>query len=313
VDPVAVIGALEAARQKVSKPVIGVLMAPEDSRAALRDAYPEHLALCQFPESAARALAALERQRCWIKRDAGRVPAHSVDRAAAEKTIAAALAEKRRDLHLREGLEVLAAYGIPLARHAAVRSAEEAEAAAARIGYPVALKISHGGVAHKTEARGVVLNVRSADQAFHSYHGLSHVLADHMRIPAAGRVVVVQEMAAGRETVLGMVRDPHLGPLLMFGLGGVLVETLRDMAFHPAPLTDRDAHEMITSIRGYRILAGVRGQKPVAFPVLEEALTRLSQLVTDFDCIEEVDINPFFASERAEQCKAADVRIRIKA
>jgi acyl-CoA synthetase (NDP forming) len=118
-------------------------------------------------------------------------------------------------------------------------------------------------------------------------------------------------MAAGRETVLGMVRDPHLGPLLMFGLGGVLVETLRDVAFHPAPLTDKDAQEMIASIRGYPILAGVRGQKPVAFSALESALTRLSQLVMDFDCIQEVDINPFFASEFPDDCKAADVRIRL--
>ncbi len=311
VDPIAVIGALEAARRAVPKPVVGVLMAPEDARAVLREFYPEHLAMCQFPESAARALAALERHRRWVQRDAGKVHAHDVNRDAAEKAFAAARAENRRDLHLREALEVLTAYGIPVARFAAARSAEEAEAAAARIGFPVAMKISHGGVAHKTEARGVVLNVRSADQAFHSYHGLTHVLADNLKIPAAGRVVIVQQMAAGRETALGMVRDPHLGPLLMFGLGGVLVETLRDVAFHPAPLSDRDAQEMIASIRGYPILAGVRGQKPVAFSVLEEALTRLSQLVTDFDSIQEIDINPFFASDQPDACQAADVRIRI--
>lgn len=312
VDPVAVMGALEDARRAVAKPVVGVLMAQEDARALLRESYPEHLALCQFPESAARALAALERHRRWVKREAGRVPSHSVDRAVVEKVLAAARKDGRRDLHLREALDVLAAYGIPVARYVPVRSPEEAESAATYMGFPVAMKISHGGVAHKTEARGVVLNIRSADQAFHSYHGLTHVLADHLKIPAAGRVVIVQEMAAGRETALGMVRDPHLGPLLMFGLGGVLVETMRDVAFHPAPLTDKDAQEMICSIRGYPILAGVRGQKPVAFPVLEGALTKLSQLVTDFDCIEEVDINPFFASDREEECKAADVRIRIQ-
>lgn len=311
VNPFDVIGALEEVRRAVRKPVVGVLMAPEESRVMLRDSYPEHLALCQFPESAARAMAALERHRRWVERPEEKAPAHSVDRAAAEKVFSAVRAEGRRDLHLREALDVLAAYRIPVARYAAVRSAEAAEAAAREIGFPVAMKISHGGVAHKTEARGVVLNVRSADQAFHSYHGLTHVLADHLHIAAAGRVVIVQEMAAGREAVLGMVRDPHLGPLLMFGLGGVFVETLRDVAFHPAPLTTLDAREMIRSIRGYPILSGVRGQKPVAFAALEEALTRLSQLVTDFDFIEEVDLNPFFASERIEECKAADVRIRI--
>jgi len=313
VNPFGVIGALEEVRHALPKPVVGVLMAPEDARVQLRDSFPEHLALCQFPESAARAMAALERHRHWVERPERKASPHRVDRAAAEKIFKTVRGENRRDLHLREALEVLAAYGIPVARYAAVRSAEAAEAAAREIGFPVAMKISHGGVAHKTEARGVVLNVRSADQAFHSYHGLTHVLADHLHIEAAGRVVIVQQMAAGRETVLGMVRDNHLGPLLMFGLGGVFVETLRDVAFHPAPLTTLDAREMIRSIRGYPILAGVRGQKPVAFSALEDALTRLAQLVIDFDFIDEVDLNPFFASERNEECMAADVRIRIQA
>ncbi len=312
VDPIAVIGALEEVRHAIAKPVIGVLMAPEDFRLPLRDAYPEHLALCQFPESAARSLAALERQRRWVERGEGKPPTFAVNRQAAQKIFAVAQTDGRRDLHLREAMEVLAAYGIPLARYTVARTAEEAEAQARQLGFPVAMKISHGGVAHKTEARGVVLHVRSADQAFHSYHGLTHVLSDHLQIPASGRAVVIQEMAAGRETVLGMVRDPHLGPLVMFGLGGVFVETLRDVVFRPTPVRDLDAREMIRSIRGYPILAGARGQKPVALATLEEALMRLSQLVTDFDCIEEIDINPFFASERAEECKAADARIRIK-
>ena len=312
VDPVEVIAALEAARLRVPKPVIGVLMAPEEASAMLRDTLPEHLALCQFPEPAAGALVALERQRRWCARGHGEERHFTMDRTSTEKIFAAARSEGRADLHLREAFEVLTAYGIPVARYAVARSAEAAEEAARQIGFPVAMKISYGGVAHKTEARGVALGIRSTDQAFHTYHGLTHVLAESQHIDAAGRAVVIQEMVSGRETILGMVRDPNVGPLLMFGLGGLFVETLRDVAFRPVPLTDLDARELLRAIRGYPVLAGVRGQKPVDFACLEDVLLRLSQLVTDFDFIEEIDINPFFASEHTSNCKAADSRIRLR-
>lgn len=312
VDPVDVIAALDAARRDAPKPVVGVLMAPKDALAQLRETHPDHLALCQFPEAAAGALAALWRQARWCMRGQGEEARRPVDRAAAEKALAAARAEKRHELHLREAFALLQAYGIPVARYEVVRAAEAAEEAARKLGFPVAMKISHGGVAHKTEARGVALNIRSSDQAFHTYHGLTHVLAESQHIDMAGRAVVVQEMLSGRETILGMVRDPNVGPLLMFGLGGLFVETIRDVAFRPVPLTDLDAEELVRAIRGYPVLAGVRGQKPVNFPAIREALLRLSQLVADFDCIEEVDINPFFASERAEECKAADARFRLR-
>jgi len=312
VDPVDVVAALDDARRDATKPVVGVLMAPKEALLQLRETHPDHVALCQFPESAVGALAALERQGRWCARGHGQEPKFQVDRAAVERIFATARAEGRTDLHLREAFEVLAAYGVPVARYVVARSAEAAENAARGLGFPVAMKISHGGLAHKTEARGVALNIRSSDQAFHTYHGLTYVLAEQLHVEMSGRAVVVQEMVAGRETILGMVRDPNVGPLLMFGLGGLFVETIRDVAFRPVPLTDLDARELIRAIRGYPVLTGVRGQKPVVFAKLEEAILRLSRLISDFDVIEEVDINPFFASEREEDCKAADARIRLR-
>jgi acetyl coenzyme A synthetase (ADP forming)-like protein len=312
VDPMDVIGALDEARRSAQKPVVGVLMAPKEAMALLRETHPDHIALCQFPEAAAGALAALERQRRWRDRGPGKPPAWPVDRAAAQKILDTARAEGRAELHLREAFEVLTAYGIPVARYVAVRSAKAAEGAARGLGFPVAMKISHGGVPHKTEARGVALNIRSADQAFHTYHGLTHVLAESLHVDMAGRAVVVQEMVSGREVILGMVRDPNVGPLLMFGLGGLFVETIRDVAFRPVPLTDLDARELLHAIRGFPVLSGVRGQHPVCFEKIEESLLRLSQLTTDFPCIEEIDINPFFASENPEDCKAADARFRLR-
>ena len=306
VHPVDVIGALEDVRREIKKPIVGVLMAPEESISLMRESYPQHLALCQFPESAARALAALVRQRRWRDRGHGKVPELRVDRPAAERILSTARTQGRAELDLHESFAVLDAYGIAVARYVVVNSPEEAEGAARGLGFPVAMKLAYGGIPHKTEARAVALNIRSTDQAFHTYYGLTHGGAD-------GSSVVVQEMVpTGRETVLGIVRDPNLGPLLMFGLGGLFVETIRDVAFSPIPLTDLDAGELIHAIRGYPILAGVRGQKPVDFAKLEDAIMRLSQLVADFDYIEELDINPIFVSERPEDCKAADARIRIR-
>jgi acetyltransferase len=312
VDPVDVVGALDEVRRNSDKPVLGVLMARKEAMALLRETHPDHLALCQFPESAAGALAALERQRRWRDRGTGKAPNWRVDRDAAQKIFDAARAQSRTELHLREAFEVLSAYGIPVARFVVVRSPEAAEGAARGLGFPVAMKISHGGLVHKTEARGVALNIRSTDEAFHTYHGLTHVLSEQLKVEMAGRAVVMQEMVSGRELILGMVRDPNVGPLLMFGLGGVWVETIRDVAFRPVPLTDLDARELMRAIRGYPVLAGVRGQKPIAFEKLEEAITRLSQLVADFPFIEEIDINPFFASENPDDCKAADARFRLR-
>jgi acetate---CoA ligase (ADP-forming) len=304
-DPVEVIAALEAARCVAPKPVVGVLMAPEDSRGLLRETFPDHLALCQFPESAAGALAALERQRRWHARGPGAEPALAVDRAAAEKIVAGAQAAGRDELDLDECFRVLEAYGILVAPWRRVTSPTEAEEAGRALGFPVAMKLAHGGIAHKTEARAVALNIRSTDQAFHTYYGLTHG-------GAAGDAVIVQQMIPGRETILGMVRDPNLGPLAVFGLGGLFVETIKDVAFRPVPLTDLDARELIRAIRGYPILSGVRGEKPVVFAELEEAILRLSRLVSDFDALEEIDVNPFFASERPGESRAADARFRLR-
>jgi acetyltransferase len=312
VDPMDVVGALDAVRKTSDKPVMGVMMTTREALAQLHETYPNHLALCQFPESAAGALAALERYRRWRDRGRGREPHWPVDRAAVEKVFARARAEGRSQLHLHEAFKVLAAYGIPVARYAVVTSAEQAEEAARVLGFPLAMKLAHGSVVHKSEAGAVALNVRSTDQVLHTYHALAQGLAAIHEGKGSGWAVLVQEMVPGRETILGMVRDPNVGPLLMFGLGGLFVETLRDVAFRPVPLTDLDARELMRAIRGYPVLAGVRGQKPVDFAKLEEAITRLSQLVADFECIEEIDINPFFASERTEDCKAADARIRIR-
>ena len=129
--------------------------------------------------------------------------------------------------------------------------------------------------------------------------------------PELHSFVVQRQAAAGREVILGMAQDPLFGPLLMFGSGGRHVEVFQDIAFRVLPLTDVDAHEMVASIKGYQLLTGFRGEPAVDLVMAEEMVLRLAQLVSDFDCIQEMDINPFILASHRANCMAVDVRIRL--
>jgi acetyltransferase len=125
-------------------------------------------------------------------------------------------------------------------------------------------------------------------------------------------VAMQRMMSGGIETVMGMTIDPSFGPLLMFGLGGIYVEVMKDVSFKINPLTDAAARDMIESIRSYPLLTGFRGAPPVNLTILQETILRLSQLVGDFDCFAEIDINPFIASPDKNMCKAVDARFIVK-
>jgi len=311
--------AVESVRRRYAKPMVGVFMAPEEFRAELRQAMPDHMPMYPFPEAAARGLAALERYRHWRAKPLGQVRHFHLNRERVATVFERVRAAGRAQLHLDEAFAVAEACGIPLARYKVCHSAEAAEKAAAEIGLPVALKIASGDVVHKTEAGGVALGLATAEQVTRAYAGMVRQAHHKLAPPGGEGRVIVQAMvpgglaphSAGRETILGVTADPHYGPVLMFGLGGIFVETLRDVVFRMVPITDADADEMIRQIRGHALLEGVRGQPPVAFGILRESLERLSQLVAEFPETVEVDINPFFASPDPQMSRAVDVRIRI--
>jgi len=193
--------------------------------------------------------------------------------------------------------QVLNAYGIPVTREGLARSAEEAVGLARRIGYPVALKVQSPQIPHKTEARGVRLNLAADDQVHRAYGEIIRSAGE--AVPGAEiHGVLVQEMLGeGVEVIIGMTRDPVFGPVIMFGLGGIFVEVLRDVSFKVAPLTRGDAEEMIREVKGHRLLQGMRGQPPVDFAALTEVIMKVSRLVTDHaDRIAELDINPLLVS-----------------
>jgi len=310
IDAVDVARAIRGAGENAHKPVMAVLMGRQglpQGMAELRDAgVPAYI----FPESASRALAAMERHREWLERDDGQVRDFEVDSARVESILDRVQEADRALLTVDESLRVLEAYGIPTAPHRTVNTEEEAAAAAREIGGPVVLKAVAPGLVHKTEAGAVHLDLEDEEEvrsAFREIRDRARGWED------AGLVgVLVQSMVeGGKETIVGMTMEPNFGPLVMFGLGGIYVEALGDVTFRLPPVTDVDAREMIGSIQGARLLAGVRGERGVDVNRVAEVIQRVSQLVGDHQRIDELDINPFLAFPEAGDCVAVDGRVLL--
>ena len=310
-DPVEVTHHIFAAADGADKPVLCVLMTREDVIRAVKDKGGPTLPIYEYPESAVHALAAMVRYREMRDRDPGSVPDFQADRAAAAAVFGKVVAEKREHLTLDEAKDVLEAYGIRFAISRIARRREDVRAICRDVGFPIVMKIVSPDIIHKTEIGGVVTGVRNVEDALVAYDALLHRASGVTPAPRVDGVLVQEMKTGGREMILGVTTDPGFGPLMMAGLGGIYVEVLKDVAFRVHPITDRDADEMIASLRGAKLLAGVRGERPSHVPSYREALLRVSRLVSDFDGIRELDVNPFVLGETADDSAAVDARIRI--
>ena len=297
----------------VDKPVLAVLMSKRGLPQGMAELQESSIPAYRFPESAARALGAMWKHSRWQERPPETVRRFDVDAERVDEVIAAALDEGRDQLTLMEGLEVLDAYGIPVAPWAVVHSADEAVAAAGQMGYPVVLKPVSAEILHKTEAGAVRVDLETADDVVGAYGFLDDLLVETGPEARQEGILVQRMLKGGRETIVGMTWAPRFGPIVMVGLGGVYVEVLQDVAFRVQPVSNEDAGEMIRSLRGYRILEGVRGEPGVDLELLAEVVERTSQLVGEHPEIREMDINPFLAFPEADRCAAVDARFRIGA
>ena len=231
----------------------------------------------------------------------------SYDKGAVGKILSTAREAGRTALTAPEARQLCTAYGIAVPREEVAHSGAEAAELATRIGFPVVMKIVSPQILHKTEAGGVKVGVKSAEEAQQAYAAL--IANAHNYNPAAEilGVQVQQMLAGGQEVIIGAVTDPAFGKLVAFGLGGVLVEVLKDLTFRLAPASREDALSMLDSIQAAEILRGVRGAQAVDRDALAEMIVRVSALVADFPEIGELDLNPVFASDRG--ATAADVRV----
>jgi acetyl coenzyme A synthetase (ADP forming)-like protein len=229
------------------------------------------------------------------------------DKNAVRRILDEAKAARRAALTAPEARTVCEAYGISIPKEGVAKSAEEAGKLAAEIGFPVVMKIVSPQILHKTEAGGVLVGVKSVE---HATRGFATLTANARHYNASAEILgvqVQQMLAGGQEVIIGAVTDPAFGKLVAFGLGGILVEVLKDITFRLAPASEQDALSMLDGIAAAEILRGVRGAPPVDRAALASMIERVSSLIADFPQISEMDLNPVFASEHG--ATAADVRI----
>ncbi len=316
--PQAMTEATETARAVVeafsgaSKTVLASFMGEVSVREARKVLSAGGIPNYPVPERAVRALRAMHRYRRL--RQAGAAGAENpppADEAAAAAAIRAALAAGRRTMGEEDSRAVLEAYGFVFPRHAFARTSSEAAGAFDAVGGPAVMKIVSPDILHKTDVGGVRLNLASPDEAALAFVEITSSV--RRKAPSAWiSGVSVQEMVTGgRELILGMSRDPQFGPLLMFGLGGISVEVLKDVSFRVAPVSRGDALEMVREIRSYPLLAAFRGSEPMDEDAIVDALVRLSRLSLDFPEIQELDINPVMVLPRGKGLRAIDCRMAI--
>ncbi len=303
---------MEIKAKHPEKPVIGVFMTKSEFFIKLAEK-EVNMPFFMYSEEAADGLYRLDQQRRWMEKPEGKVPVYdNIDKAKAERIIKTSINEGRDQLTTLESIDVLEAYGIRACKYGLATNVEEAVNVANITGYPVVMKITSKTISHKTDVGGVVVGIQSEEHLRNEYNALIERLrAKNILDGLEG--VIIQEMVKGsREMVCGIATDPQYGPMMMFGLGGVFIETMKDVTFRIAPLSDIDAEEMIKSVKAYELLKGARGTTPAQIGQIQETLLRLSQLVKDFPFIDELDINPLLISEKTGEGIAVDGRIKVR-
>lgn len=264
-----------------------------------------------YAEGAIRTLATMLRYANWIKSPSGNIVKLTVNKAKAKKVFDKVKKENRPNLLEEEGQEVLRAYGFPLPKSELAKNENEAVKIAKKIGYPVVMKIASPQIIHKSDAGGVKVNLTNDNEVKVAFKEIIKNAKKYNKKAQIKGVLVVEMVKGGKEMIIGSKLEPGFGPVIMLGMGGIYVEVLKDVTFRLAPVTEREVNDMISSIKTKKLLEGVRGEKPSDLTKLSECIQRLSQLVTDFKEIKELDMNPVLVMEKGKGCKILDVRIGL--
>ncbi len=267
----------------------------------------------QVPERAVAAMGTMLRHRRWLERPPLEVENFGIDRRKIQDVFRRVRADGRLTIGDAEAREVMEACGIPIPRSELASTAEEAVQFAENMGYPVVMKIASPDILHKTDIGGVKLGLNNATDVRDAFDLIVYRATRYMPDAQIWGCLVQQMVIGGREVIVGMNRDPQFGPLMMFGLGGIYVEALKDVTFRIAPFSRREAEEMIAEIRSYNLLRGVRGEPPADVGAIVETLLRISQLVTEFSEIVEMDINPLIIHEAGKGAIGIDARLVLAA
>ncbi len=314
-EPKAVGQAIVSGSEGTEKPVLTCFLGrhgvPEGLQSLKRGNIPSYA----FPESAVRVLDRAVRYGEWLRRPRG-VERRFEDLRRPEAGAAVAAARRRAGaaggwLSPGEIEHLLEAYGIHFPEARLVHDGAQAVAAAEALGYPVVVKMASDTVAHKSDVGGVRLDLRTAEEVERAVRDIGERLESQGLADRVTGYTVQPLIKQGVEVIVGVTQDAKFGPLIAFGLGGVHVELMKDVAFRLHPLTDCDAEEMVRAVKGYPLLTGYRGAPPADVAALEEVLLRVSALIGDFPEIAEMDLNPVKVLPEGKGCLAVDARVRL--
>ena len=227
----------------------------------------------------------------------------------AQKVFDKAKGEGRKILTEFESKDVLRAYNIPTTVEQPAMSADEAASAATKIGFPVVLKVYSAEITHKSDVGGVKVNLKDANEVKKAFNEIIGSVKQHKPDAKNVGVLVENMVPVGQEVIIGATKDPQFGPMIMFGLGGIFVEVLKDVTFRLPPVSKSDALGMMAEIKGAPILKGVRGAKPADVDSVAEIVVKVGKMVMDFPDIAELDMNPVFAYEHG--AVVVDARILL--
>jgi len=303
---------VEAKKRFPDKPLLAVFMGLDDDSYPIKTLLNNNIPNYVFPESAAYVFGAMHDYSLILGS-----PREDVSKIlkADDEQIKEVLAEARKDgrvnLTIEESIKVAKACGIRLPHAMMAKNRKEAAEIARTIGYPVVMKIISPEILHKTDLGGVILNVNTRKDVERNYELI--LRKTRMAVPEAGILgVLIQQMVPlGREAIVGAVRDPQFGPLMMFGLGGIYVNFLRDVSYRLCPLTKSESREMVEETKAYALLRGVRGEPPSDINSVVDVILRVSQVMTRFKEIVEMEINPLRVYEEGNGYSAVDIRMTI--
>lgn len=295
-----------------SKPILAVFMGGGAVEEASRFLVENGVPCFDFPEKAIQTISAMYTYKRFLSQSAMEPATFiDVDKERVKEIIASARGDGRVVLLSTEAADVVGAYGMPVPANRFVKTAEEAVKAADEFGYPIVLRIVSPDILHKTDIGGVALNLNSAEEIRQAFDRI--ITSASMFMPKARLygVMVYHMVPKGREMIIGMSQDVQFGPLIMFGLGGIYVNFLKDVSFRLAPLSEPEARKMMEETKAYTLLKGIRGEEASDVEALKEMLLRVSQLVCDFPEIIEMDINPVIVYGEGKGCYALDVKITL--
>lgn len=303
---------VKVSHQKPAKPILTCFLGAGKVEEGVRILREGRIFVMDCPESAVATIKVMADYVRWRSRPKRIVKLFPVNRRKVEGIVERHLRQGIRDIGETESKEILEAYGFVTPKGSIATTSEQAANIAQQLGFPVVLKIWSPDILHKSDVGGVKVGLNSEQEVKDAFDLMMYRIPK--KRPEANILgVLVQEMCkSGKEIILGMHRDPHFGPLMMFGMGGIMVEVLKDVSFYLAPLTAEEAKQMLINTKTYQMLRGVRGEEGVDIEAIAEGLQRLSQLVTEFPQIQEMDINPYVVGPEGTTPIAVDARMSIE-